>query len=434
MPMVTPTFSAPLPQIDPIDLDPLAVKALIAHADDIMAGSFEIFGVNRDDMVEPDWFLDPVTGRRAPSDRYAFAIAYRDEEQVGTIKQVWELSRHHHLTVLAAAYWYTGEETYALRVANHLHSWWATNPNLSGVHWTSGIELGIRLISWTWIRRLLDGWPPVRELFEDNPVFWTQLDDHQHYLASLVSVGSSANNHVIAEVAGQLVAATAFPWFAASERRASNALQRLIAEVEAQTFPSGLNRELATDYHGLVLELLLVTAAEIALAGRSLPCQLTASIVRMTDALAAIVDERLQPPRQGDGDDGSGLTIDAPASDRWGSLLSTGGALFGALAWWPALPAPDVRSTLLVAALRGRFEWTGHRPDRRPALLPEAGMVIVRGETKDGDEIWCRGDVGVHGFLSIAAARPRRRTGGGAPGRRRRRAGRPRDVLLPRAA
>ena len=89
--------------------------------------------------------LDPKTGRRAPTDLYAFDIAYRDENAVGDIKQLWEPSRHQHLTVLAAAYALTGEEQYADRVAEHLRSWWAANPPLRGVHWVSGIELGIRL-------------------------------------------------------------------------------------------------------------------------------------------------------------------------------------------------------------------------------------------------------------------------------------------------
>ena len=36
-------------------------------------------------------------------------------------------------------------------------------------------------------------------------------------------------------------------------------------------------------------------------------------------------------------------------------------------------------------------------------MLSDAGMVIVRGRTPEGQEIWCRGDAGPHGFLSIAA-------------------------------
>ena len=133
------------------------------------------------------------------------------EEQVGNIKQVWELSRLQHLTVLATAWFLTHDERYARRVADHLRSWWRENPFLSGVHWTSGIELGIRLISLVWIRRLLDDWPGVADLFERDALALRQIRWHQQYLAAFPSRGSSANNHVIAEAAGQLVVKLRLP-------------------------------------------------------------------------------------------------------------------------------------------------------------------------------------------------------------------------------
>jgi hypothetical protein len=398
-----PVFRGRLPAFDDAAVDPAAVKSLVGQADEILAGTFEVLGVVRDDLVAPDWFRDPVTGRRAPDRAYAFSIPYRDEERVGTIKQIWELSRHHHLTILAAAYHVTGEEVYAERVDAHLRDWWAANPFLTGVHWTSGIELGIRLISWVWVRRLLDAWPPVVDLFERNPLFHAQLDAHHRYLAALVSTGSSANNHVIAEAAGQLVAATAFPWRPGSERWAADALRLLEDELAAQTFPSGLNREQASDYHGLVLELALVAAAELVLSDRAVPVGLADPIVRMTDALAAVVDVRLRPPRQGDGDDGVGLVVDGPDANRWASLLTTGAAAVGALPWWPSRSGADVRARLLGGVLRDGLRPARPRPAERSNLLGDAGMVILRGTTSEGQEIWCRGDVGPHGFLSIAA-------------------------------
>jgi len=396
-------FRGQLPPFDEQGVDPAALKSLVARADEILAGSFEVLGVVREDLVAPDWFRDPITGRRAPDRSYAFSIPYRDEDQVGTIKQIWELSRHHHLTILAAAYHVTGDEVYARRVEDHLRDWWAMNPFLTGVHWTSGIELGIRLISWTWVRRLLDAWAPAVDLFERNPAFHAQLDAHHRYLGALVSTGSSANNHVIAEAAGQFVAATAFPWLPSSGRWAADALELLQNELAAQTFPSGLNRELASDYHGLVLELALVAAAERVCAGRAVPAGLADPIVRMTDALAAIVDVRFQPPRQGDGDDGIGLVVDGSDANRWASLLVTGAEAVGGLPWWPSLPGVDVQAQLLGAVLRGRLEAQRPRAATRPSVLGDAGMVIVRGQTSEGQEIWCRGDAGPHGFLSIAA-------------------------------
>ncbi len=196
---------------------------VIEAAEEILAGRWTVLGQPRKDIDEPDWFFDPVTGKRAPESEYCFRINHRDEAVAGNVKQVWELSRLHHVTVLAAAFALSRDERYAEGAARQLRSWWAENPFLSGVHWTSGIELGIRLISWVWVRRLLEGWDGAPELFEHNDDALAQIWWHQHYLANFRSRGSSANNHVIAEAAGQLVAALAFNWFEESRGWADRA-------------------------------------------------------------------------------------------------------------------------------------------------------------------------------------------------------------------
>ncbi|GAA2327647.1 alginate lyase family protein [Streptomyces cuspidosporus] len=395
-------FTAVLPEGAIAAVSPDAAKRLVAEADRLMAGQAEYFGVVRDDLVDPDWCYDPKTGRRAPWG-YAFDVPYRNEDAVGDIKQIWEPSRHQYLTRLAAAYAITGNERYAERVAEHLRSWWAANAPLRGVHWVSGIELGIRLLSWVWIRRLLDGWPGAAGLFEGNPVARNQIWHHQRWLAAFPSRGSSANNHVVAEAAGQFAAACAFGWFPASARWRAGALRSLERHLRSNTFHSGLNRELATEYHGLVLELGLAAVAEADAAGVPVPASIRLVLLRMTDALAAVVDGRLRPPRQGDADDGHGLVVDGAGTDRWASLLATGDAVFGRLDWWPTVTATDVRTPLLAALVRPYGKHgaapTVARPARRPAHFADAGMTILRGPA----EIWCRCDGGPHGFLSIAA-------------------------------
>ncbi len=380
-----------------------ATTRLIATADRHRDGYADYFGVTRDDMVSPDWSFDPRTGRRAPAGAYAFDIPYRDEQAVGDIKQLWEPSRHQYLTVLAAAYALSGDDRYASRVADHLKSWWATNPPLRGVHWVSGIELGIRLLSWVWIRRLLDGWPGAPGLFEDNLEALHHIRHHQRWLAAFPSRGSSANNHVIAETAGQLAASCAFPWFPESERWRTDAIRSLDKQLSRNTFPSGLNRELATEYHGLVLELGLAAAIEADAAGVALPESTWLVLLRMTDVLAAVVDTELQPPRQGDADDGRGLVVDGEGTDRWASLLATGEALFGRLAWWSAVDDVDVRTPLLTS-LTGPRRLSAERPAQRPSHFADAGLTVLRVPSGDAEgEIWCRCDGGPHGFLSIAA-------------------------------
>jgi hypothetical protein len=376
---------------------------LLRTADAALAGRFQFFDRERGDLsADPDWFLDPRTGRRAPDTAYAFDIDCRAVRQVGTIKYVWELSRHYQLTVLAAAFFLTSDARYAALVAGQLRSWWRRNPFLSGVHWTSGIELGVRLISWVWVRRLLAGWPDVATLFEQNPDFVRQLHHHQEYLARLRSHGSSANNHIIAEAAGQFAACCTFPYFAETAGWREDAGAVLRREAPLQTFESGLNRELASSYHVFVLELLLAAAVEGEAAGFPLGDEMWQRICAMIDALAATLDVRGRPPRQGDGDHGRGLLLDHPEADPCASLLATGAALFGTREWWPHQGQTDLR-TLLWRELADGPKPGGCRPARLPNRLADAGLVLLRHQGHAEDEIWCRCDHGPHGYLSIAA-------------------------------
>jgi hypothetical protein len=375
-------------------------RRLVRAADEILAGRWEVLGVTRQDMVAPDWFLDPLSGRRAPQAEYCFSINHRNQAVTGNVKQVWELSRHHHLTVLACAYALTGDRRYAERAGVHLRSWWEANPFLSGIHWTSGIELGIRLISWVWTRRLLDGWDEVKDLFDDNELARRQIWWHQTWLSGFRSRGSSANNHVVAEAAGQLTAALAFGWFEESAAWAGEAASLLQRELASNTFPSGVNRELAFDYHGLVAELGLIAAVEADHAGHPLPDGTWRSLGRMLDVAAACLDCDLRAPRQGDSDEGRSLVIAAPEDNRWEALLAVGRAIYGAPGWWP--PArPGIAGTLLPALAREHA--LPDRPAERPWHFGDAGITILRSAPADGPEIWCRCDSGPHGFLSIAA-------------------------------
>jgi len=395
-----PRFEAPLPPgtLDAVPAD--EVRRLVRTADEVLAGRWDVLGVTRQDMVAPDWFLDPLSGRRAPQAEYCFSINHRNQAVTGNVKQVWELSRHHHLTVLASAYALTGDRRYAEQAGSHLRSWWQENPFLSGIHWTSGIELGIRLISWTWTRRLLDGWDEVQGLFDQNELARKQIWWHQTYLSRFRSRGSSANNHVVAEAAGQLVASLAFPWFQESAVWAEESACLLQQELANNTFPSGVNRELAFDYHGLVTELGLIAGIEADLAGRPISDATWRSLGRMLDVTAACLDCRREAPRQGDSDEGRALVIASPESNRWEVLLALGQAIVDAPEWWP--PAqPGVASSLLSALARRRT--LPGRPARRPWRFDDAGITIFRSEPADGPEIWCRCDSGPHGFLSIAA-------------------------------
>ena len=371
---------------------------LLEAADRLMRGEWETLGVLRADLETPDWFRDPVSGHRCPQDRYAFRIDHRCEDQAGTMKQVWELSRLQHLTVLATAWFLTHDERYAWRVADHLRSWWHENPFLSGVHWTRGMELGIRLISLAWIRRLLNDWPGVAGLFERDALAVRQIRWHQQYLAASPSRGSSANNHEIVEAAGQLVASCAFPWFRESERWRRKSALLLERELTGNIVPSGIG-ELSWNYQYFIVELGLVAAVEAEASGHPLRSETWARLCAAADGAAALVDERLRPPWRDDSDEGRGLLLDAPTPNRPTSMLALAEALVGRQDWWPPIPANAGSS--IVGALAGSRHQIGGRPRRRPSRFADAGITLLR--TNGENEIWCRCDGAPPGSRSITA-------------------------------
>ena len=83
----------------------------------------------------------------------------------------------------------------------------------------------------------------------------------------------------------------------------------------------------------------------------------------MADGMAALVDTRLRPPRQGDSDEGRVVLLDAPEHNRWPALLSLAAGLFGPLDWWPSV-TPDAGS-VLVSGSRGRATSRGRPAGQR---------------------------------------------------------------------
>ena len=204
---------------------------------------------------------------------------------------------------------------------------------------------------------------------------------------------------MIAEAAGQLVASCAFPWFRESDRWRRTSALLLERELIRNTFPSGVGRELASDYQPFVAELGFLAAVEAEASGHPLSPPVWQRLSAMADSAAALLDERLRPPRQGDSDEGRALLLDAPAPNRWPSLLALADALVGPLDWWPRPPADA--GSVIVGALAGAKRHVEGRPGQRPSRFADAGVTLLR--TSGENEIWCRCDGGPHGYLSIAA-------------------------------
>ena len=343
--------------------------------------------------------LPPDTAARVPEEARRSVLEAADRLLLpGDLEQVWELSRLQGLTLLATAWYLSHDERYAHRVADHLRSCWREDPFPRGARRACGIELGIRLSSLAWIRRLLNDWPGVVGLFERDALALRQIRRHQQYLATCRSRGSSACDHVIAEAAGQLVVSCAFPWFPESERWRGKATLLLERELSRDAFLSGIGLGHAPDYQCAVIELGLVAAVEADVSGHPLRAAAWARLCVLVDSAAALVDESSRQLSQ-DAGEIRALLLDAPTPDCWPSMLALAGALVGQQDWWPQPPANAMNP--IVGALAGRKRQIVGRPAQRPSRFAEAGIALLR--TRGKNEIRCRCHGGPHGYRSIAA-------------------------------
>ena len=215
-----------------------AANGCIEAAEEILAGRWQLLGTLRQDMEDPDWFFDPVTGRRAPQFDYCFKVNHRSEDVTG--KRQADLGALAHAPPDGARCRLRSLGRRTLCRARCLSS-----PLLVGAE---PVPLGRALDERNRGRAATDqlglGAPSARRVGREQPsssssneVARAQIWWHQHYLASFRSRGSSANNHVIAEAAGLLVAALAFDWFAESPRWAEEAARVLEQELREQHVP-----------------------------------------------------------------------------------------------------------------------------------------------------------------------------------------------------
>ena len=373
-------------------------SALIAEANLALNHEWRFLGLSGVREPRIDWRLDPESGVRAPSG-FGFDTDHRDERRVGNIKLIWEKSRHHHFTVLAAAYALTRDERYSREIQEQWLDWIARNPYLDGVHWTHPLEHGIRLLSWVWTERLLRGSSQHPSLFGRESPVWAAIYHHQDFIAQTYARGSSANNHLIGEMAGLLAAASAWPVFEKSETWRALARRQLEAAAAIQTFPSGLNREQAFGYHVFTLEFFVAAAWEARQTGDPMPPAFLDRLRSIVEAAADLADSAGNLPRYGDDDEGLALQIRPRSAPRDQWLLQVGRALTRADV--PIAPGGSLAAALMGCECGPRTT-ESTRADGSQAWT-DAGIYVLAVRRHTPREIFVLADAGPHGFLSIAA-------------------------------
>jgi hypothetical protein len=375
---------------------------LMAGARELMNGSCTILGITRNDLDNPDWDLQPQRELPMPFDRLGQPSA----------KAYWELSRGNLLTSLAAATALSGDNRYIHRAIDLLTSWCEHFSHPTGPMWHSGVELGIRMQSWAWMRRV----EPERctNLFMSDPVR-SSIQNHVEILLRFPSTHSSANNHRLVEASGLLTAGCAFDDLldrSQAEKARRFGLEVVLEELHLQVSLAGMHREQAVDYHCFALEVSFFALLEAELFGIEVPEVSWTIIHRMADALHAICDRTGVGPRFGDSDNSHVVQFDKATASPTIRSLTLFGNVFHGPATLRGLP-PDARSSIVLAIIeqhlprsrRSLFRPFAPLTDRIAIALD--GLVVTHRnlESKQGEEsqVWLALRSGPLGYLPIAA-------------------------------
>src|SRR5688572_2824725 len=206
---------------------------LAAHVSRILQRRWLAFGrlpLQVDDP--PCWQKDYLAGKDLQTTESAFNLNYRKIEGADS-KLIWELSRWFELVRLGQAAYVLQDSQAAEKCRAWLRDWVVNNPPFRGWNWVSALESGMRLIQFAWLDALLD----LREFRKDIvPAHFWHAWRHR-------SFGSSANNHLLGELAGVVVALVRWPGLGAIGPSLELAQKLWEAEVLAQFAPDGGNRE-----------------------------------------------------------------------------------------------------------------------------------------------------------------------------------------------
>lgn len=349
---------------------PEHVADVLAASHACLKGSITLFGHSvqlRDALGGIDWQRDWL-GTHAwdvttPSARIPIG------NQPGADPRVaWEVGRCHHIVTLAQAFFLTGDSAVAEEALAQMRAFIAANPVGFGIHWTSTMDVAIRVANWLLAWDLLRHSPAARGLAET--LLHSMIEHGRFIAANLENRDGLTSNHYLADLAGLAYMSrlgSLWPPFATWYNRWKREAAR---EAGRQVMPDGFSFEASVCYHRLALELLLYPAAlECGIAEQVPPLQVV--IRSMCDAVNGYASSRGIVPQFGDNDSGHLHSLHTRDDLDHRYLLGLGGALC-AVDYVPETP-----EEIWVTGPRAKRATEHPRPP--VAALPDAGIVSIRG-------------------------------------------------------
>lgn len=261
--------------------------------------------------IERPWNYDPFEQLYWPARHYTEQKLHA-EDTPHDVKIVWEINRFKDLPTLAQAAYLTGDKRYADEVEWRLLSWIDDNPFIESINWASGLEIAIRLISWTASLLLLRA--AGFDLSRNGRIARSIYEQAVYLRADLSTDKIVRSNHLIGEVAGLFFISNVWT-FPGCEEYSTTARAILEEEIVRQTYHDGATRESTTWYHGFVTDFF-----DIASRTHHLGKPFSVAFLQRLALMKSFREQTIQPDgtpvRIGDADDGYALYFEGE-SERW---------------------------------------------------------------------------------------------------------------------
>lgn len=123
-------------------------KPIIDEADKIISGQVKYYSYHWKEIGSPpNWFLNTFNGKEFPNTYLHWTKLPDFSEEIGDIKNIWEVSRFDWVITLARAYKISGDVKYLNTINSWLKDWAKNNPLNSGPNWKCGQEASIRVFN-----------------------------------------------------------------------------------------------------------------------------------------------------------------------------------------------------------------------------------------------------------------------------------------------
>jgi len=382
----------PLPLRDALLAAPATHAPITAAAHVVMDGQFAALGIDWPKRAPHElfpsslWQLSPDTGKAWPADRYCFDIDFRQVAGVGDIKYAWEINRLQFLQPLAAQVALGGGAAELATIEEAIASWHAANPPFRGVGWASGIEVGLRAISLLLVVSLCGERLSLATLTQIGAI----LRASAFWLERFPSHFSSANNHLVAEVAGRYLIAMAL----GDQAGAMTAQAEVEREVMLQILADGVGAEQTPTYAAFTAEMALLCALIARNSEQAFAPETTVRLGQFADFIFWLAGPDGTLPAIGDDDEGRVVTLCQPEPNY---AVSVAVAIRGFLGQGVPLQFPETLRNALCAA-SGSLD----APIQGARTSPAGGYSIWRGQHA-GHDLHAVFDHGPLGYLSIAA-------------------------------